>query len=94
MICPRITLHDPSADCPSFSRTTWRYRQGVTNVSKLLVLEVTRDEAKVRHLSGPEAWWPLASLPGGVQVGDLVRLTEHGGNVQLEIEWIGNPHPA
>ena len=87
-------MHVLSADCPSFTKTIWRYRQGVTNVSKLMVLEVTRDEAKVRHLSGPEEWWPLASLPTGVQVGRLVRLTEHGGKVQLEIEWIGRPHPA
>ena len=84
----------PSTEHPSFLRIIWRYGQGVTNVSKFVVLDVTRDEAKVRHLGGPDEWWPLANLPSGLQVGDLVRLTEHAGDVQIEIEWIGSPHPA
>lgn len=66
----------------------------MASVSKLVVLEVKGREAKVRHLSGGEEWWPLASLPKGVLVGDLVRLTEHGGDVEIEIEWVGRAHPA
>ncbi|WP_456832703.1 hypothetical protein [Deinococcus sp. UYEF24] len=64
----------------------------MANVLKLVVLEVEGREAKVRLLTGTEEWMPLASLPRGVQVGDLVRVTEHDGDVQLEIEWIGGAH--
>lgn len=64
----------------------------MANVSKLVVLEMHGREAKVRLLTGAEDWMPLASLPRGVQVGDLVRITEHDGDVQLEIEWIGAAH--
>jgi hypothetical protein len=64
----------------------------MANVSKLVVLELIGREARVKLLTGTEEWMPLASLPRGVQDGDLVRVTEHDGDVQLEIEWIGAAH--
>ncbi|WP_407571770.1 hypothetical protein [Deinococcus altitudinis] len=64
----------------------------MANVSKLVVLEVNGREARVCLLTGAEDWMPLASLPRGVEVGDLVRVTEYDGDVELEIEWIGAAH--
>ena len=64
----------------------------MANVSRLVVLELIGREARVHLLTGLEETMPLASLPRGVQVGDLVRVTEHDGDVQVEIEWIGAAH--
>lgn len=65
---------------------------GMANLSKLVVLELIGREARVCLHTGTEEWMPLASLPRGVQVGDLVRVTEQDGDVNLEIEWIGTAH--
>lgn len=87
--------HSPRFHWPTGARLiagAARYAPVVANVSKFVVLEVDGREARIRLLSGAEEWMPLASLPRGVQVGDLVRITEHDGDVELEIEWIGAAH--
>lgn len=55
----------------------------MANVSQLVVLETTGKEARVQLLTGLEEWMLLASLPRGVQAGNLVHFTEHDEDVQV-----------
>lgn len=48
--------------------------------------------AEVRLPDGATALWSLASLPRGVQISDLMRITEVGLTFTVEIEWIGHAH--
>jgi len=49
-------------------------------------------EARVQRLTRTEGWMPLASLPRGVQVGVLGRITEHDREMQVETEGLGAAH--
>ena len=60
--------------------------------TRLIVMEVNGDEAKVRQAQGTTNQIPLSSLPHGVQPGDFLRVTESDGQVKMEIEWLGAAH--
>ena len=67
---------------------------GMASISRIMVLQILGSDAEVLLPDGEIARWSGASLPRDVQVGDLVRITEEGGDFTAEIEWIGRAHHA
>ena len=80
----RLECHPPDA----FQTVLW----GV--VSRIMVLQMLGSDTEVRLPDGEIIRWSRASLPRDIQVGDLVRITEEGGDFTAEIEWIGRAHHA
>ncbi|GAA5514895.1 hypothetical protein Dcar01_03659 [Deinococcus carri] len=52
----------------------------------LIVDAIEGGLARVEREDGSTEDWPLASLPCGVQEGDVVRLTVSGGDLDIEID--------